>query len=269
MTTSLRDKIVDACFSVVVEMARFLQAAGISYVEFEEIARKAFVKAASESFGLRGRLANASRVAAVTGLPRKEIGAIRRELENLDSTSTTRLSPPGDVLTGWYTDQRYLDASGLPSFLPLVEGDPSFADLVSDYAGDIPPNNILKELRRIGAVEGEFEIRPLRRDVVPLEMEEKLVEAITFSLRGLCSTIAHNTCRDAGTEARIERFVFSPPLTPEKMLTTRNNLEPTIARFAESIDNEFSSIPASDSPVDDQKTAARRVAVGVYYVELP
>lgn len=269
MTIGLREKIVDACFSVLVEMAKFLQAAGISYIEFEETARKAFVKSASESFGLRGRLANASRVAAVTGLPRKEIGLIRRQLENLHYSSSTRLSPPGDVLTGWYTDQKYLDDTGTPIPLSLSGGSPSFADLVDDYARDIPPNNILKELRRIGAVEGEHEIRPLRRDVVPLEMEEKLVEAITFSLRGLCSTIAHNTCRDIETSARIERFVFSPPLSPDKMLATRCDLEPTITGFAESIDDQFSSIQMEEGQNEAPGSENKRVAVGVYYVELP
>ena len=105
MSETARNRILTACFSFLVPVARFLLHRGISYREFEEIARNAYVKVASDEYGIRGRPTNASRIAAMTGIPRKDVTRIRESLDDYEVTPKTDLSPLGDVLHRWFTDR--------------------------------------------------------------------------------------------------------------------------------------------------------------------
>ena len=50
------------------------------------------------------------------------------------------------------SDRRYVDSGGVPRAIPLKGRSRSFAALVAEFAGDVPPRAVLEELRRLGAV---------------------------------------------------------------------------------------------------------------------
>jgi len=103
MTTDGRTRILRACLLVIRPIARALLANGISYKEFDNACRSAFVAVASEEFGLRGRETNTSRISAMTGLSRKEVQRLRAGTSDAESNVMTLLSPLADLLHVWAT----------------------------------------------------------------------------------------------------------------------------------------------------------------------
>src|SRR6202049_2906026 len=59
---------------------------GVTWKDFAELAKTAYVEVATEQFGKRGRLTNVSRTAVLTGLARREV---RKQRELIDATPGT------------------------------------------------------------------------------------------------------------------------------------------------------------------------------------
>ena len=264
MSTAAHKRVLQACYSFLLPVATFLLRAGVSYREFSEIARMAFVNVASEEFGLRGRQTNVSRVSAMTGIPRKEVSRVRRLALDYSDDLRIEFSPLGDVLHRWSTRSEYLDENGLPKRLRFSEGEPSFSALVRSCAGDIPAGAVRVELIRSGAIvvdqEGALELR--RRHVVPEGSTQKLISAMSFSLTSLADTIAFNSNPQRQESGWIERFVQSTSLDEEAVAQLREYLRIEITRYAEQFDDTFSRY---ESPANGKD--GRRVGVGIYYHE--
>ena len=263
MSETARDRILTACYSFLVPVARFLLHRGLSYREFEEIARTAYVKVATDEYGIRGRPTNASRVAAMTGIPRKDVTRIREQIKVYEVTPKADLSPLGDVLHRWYTDTDFLDAKGRPLTLALEGEDPSLETLVRRCVGDLPIGAIKVELLRTGAItqDSAGNFAPSRRQVVPISPDDRLITSISFNLHGLASTISFNSNPDRKEEGRIERFVQSDPLSAAQKRSLRLPLRKRIVEFTESLDDMFSAVEG------DVNDSTDRVGVGIYYFE--
>jgi hypothetical protein len=235
---------------------------GISYREFSELSKIAFVDVALRDYGIRGRPTNVSRVTAMTGIGRKDVRRVRELSTQYAGDQRVAFSPLSDVLHHWYTDPRFLDSNGLPRPLPAHDGPDSFMNLVKACAGDVPVGAIKVELIRCGAVAEAPDgyLRPLRRYVVPEAFDEKLINSLAFALRGLASTIAYNTNPNRTDEARIERVVHSDPIDSTAKQAISHVLRERLVAFTEDIDNLFSRIEPCSDPTE-------RIGVGVYYYE--
>jgi hypothetical protein len=261
-----RTRLLRACFSFLVPVARFLLRNGISFSEFSEISRIAFVKVAGIDYGIRGRPTNVSRVSAMTGIGRKEVRRLRQLKEEFQDNPRVELSPLSDVLQRWFTDQLYLNSAGKPKVLRYSTGRASFVRLVKESAGDLPAGAIKVELIRCGAVTEDRagRLTAQRRYVVPEGLDERLITSMVFGLRGLASTIAFNSSEIAQPSeslGRIERFIESDPLTDAGVAQFRRQLRKEISSFADGVDDLLSQGERS-SP-----TAGKRIGVGVYYYE--
>jgi hypothetical protein len=263
MPTEVRDRVLGACLSFMVPVARFLLRVGLSYREFDHVARCAFVRVASEEYGIRGRPTNLSRVSAMTGIPRRNIKAIRESVTDYAFDRRTELSPLADALHLWHSDPRYLDERGAPKKLPLTGAESSFESLVRCCANGLPVGAIRVELLRSGAVtEDEAGLLSLtRRHVVPESGEKKLVTSLSFSFQALASTIAHNANPERRGPGRIERFVESNPVSGESAVRLREILRARIVRFTEEVDDLFASENSSEP------RGTKRVGVGVFFHE--
>ena len=80
MTAASQSSILTALLYALRPIARILLRAGVSYREFSEISKQAFVDVATSDFGIRGRPTNISRVAVMTGLTRKEVKRVRESI---------------------------------------------------------------------------------------------------------------------------------------------------------------------------------------------
>lgn len=161
-------------FKLLRPVARLFLHFGISYREFCELSKAAFVGVASEDYGVHGRPTNASRIAAMTGLTRKEISRIRSKIESGEGAQTDRQSPINEVLSAWCSADEFVDARGRPRPLPLKGERASFESLIAQYAGDIPEGAMRKELLRIDAIElADNEVRILPERLAMLEADKQ------------------------------------------------------------------------------------------------
>jgi hypothetical protein len=183
-------------------LARLVLRFGLSYEQFDELAKQAFVEVAEQDFTLPGRKQTDSRIAVVTGLSRKEVKRLR-ELEHGSETVATpaQYNRAARVLNGWLQNKAYLDEGGAPLVLPMdgakasFEGaEGSFTRLVRDYGGDIPVRAVLAELVRIGAVAHlkDDKVQVIQQAYVPTDnVEDKLI-ILGTDVMSLIDTITHN-----------------------------------------------------------------------------
>lgn len=156
---------------LLVELAFALLPRGITPQRFSSLAREAFIKAAADRSRLRNGRVNRSKVAALTGLTRKEI---KRILDREQSRSSRRLyrsacTPSERVVQGWMTDRRFLTKQGEPKMLVTDGGHSSFRCLVKDYGGDISPRAVLEHLQASKAVKVFGRRLELRLAKIPME----------------------------------------------------------------------------------------------------
>ncbi len=145
------DKINKALFKLLQPIARLCLRLGLGYREYCELSKAAFVEVAARDYGVHGRPTNVSRIAAMTGLTRKEVSRLRRKVENGGAMRTERASPLREVIAAWQSEAEFCDRTGKPRLLPLEGKRGSFHSLVRRFAGDIPDGAMRKELVRIGA----------------------------------------------------------------------------------------------------------------------
>lgn len=168
------NKLNKALFKLLQPLARLCLRLGFGYREYCEMSKAAFVAVAAEDYGVHGRPTNVSRIAAMTGLTRKEVSRIRRKVENGGATRTQRASPLVEVVAAWRSDREFC-SSGKPNRLPLEGKRGSFHSLVRRFAGDIPDGAMRKELERIGAVRlvgDSVELIPLDTDSLQARRDE-------------------------------------------------------------------------------------------------
>ena len=131
-------------------LAALLIGQGMTAKTFEQLARCAFVQAATKGSTFTNGRVNYSRVAARTGLTRAEIKRVLSA--GSDSWAQARSGPLERVVLGWRTDRHFIDQYRRPKRLAVTGARYSFASLAKRYAKDVPHKALLEELRRIGAV---------------------------------------------------------------------------------------------------------------------
>ena len=266
MSSESQNRVLPSLSRLLLPIAKFLLRSGISYMQFETIAKKAFVEAASSEFGLRGRPTNVSRIAVMTGLSRKEVSAIRSQMKSgnvwNNDHSGTRAS---DVLHRWFTDPEYLDTEGAPKILPYSDGVINFVGLVKGSAGDIPPGALRKELLRIGAIAeaGSGQLEAIRRDFVPSNITDRLIEGLDFGIGALASTIAFNTRTDSGMDRRFQRVVHSDRIDVEQAKNFERDIHDELVRFSERLDDSLANYEITDKNHSDESTAD--LGIGIYF----
>jgi hypothetical protein len=198
----------------------------------------------------------------MTGIGRKEVSRVRKLKAQYDDDPRVEVSPLTDVLHHWFTDPKFMEKSGKPKTLELHGTGECFAQLVRECAGDRPAGAIKTELIRCGAVKQleDGRLQAERRYVMPENVDEKLINSLSFALRGLASTIAHNS-NPATADLRVQRIVESEDTTEEERRVLRETIRERLITFSEEIDNLFPRTKAR------QIDRAHRVGVGVYYYE--
>src|SRR5581483_3876060 len=119
---ALRPRLLEALGKALEPVVLLLLKSGIGWKDFSDVAKEKFVTVATEAFGIRGRPTNASRVAILSGLDRREVARLRRKAKNPHTTVQGYMSKPTQLLHAWYHDPRYLDSSGNPRDLE-IEGE--------------------------------------------------------------------------------------------------------------------------------------------------
>jgi Family of unknown function (DUF6502) len=274
MNGNTQTRLLQAVYACLRPLVRLLIRSGITYGQFADMAKLAFVLEAHREKDERGRAINASRVAVKTGISRKEVRRIRLVQPHM-TAGTIGLgldypAVPAQVLHCWYSDPKYMDANGQPRQLPLIEPSPSFSELVRSVSGDIPLGAIRAELRQAGAIDelGDGTVRALKRYYVPSDFDEKAIAGFPVMLFPVTATMEHNANRRRTSEGFIQRFAFSKSLRPECADEFRRWSRVQATDFIESIDrwlgaHEHPSLSGSSA------LSKKLAGVGVFYYEGP
>jgi hypothetical protein len=97
---------------------------GITWREFAEIAKTAYVEVSTREFGKRGRPTNVSRTAVLTGLSRREVRMQRERLEAGPEALTGYVTKASLILSAWHLEPEFLDSAGNRQCSPSMAQEP-------------------------------------------------------------------------------------------------------------------------------------------------
>ena len=191
-------------------MIRLMLRVGISWKEFSELSKAKFVEVATADFGIRGRPTNASRVAILTGIDRRDVRKLRLAADAAPIPGYQ--SKASQLLSAWHHEAEFLDPDGQAAAL-FVEGEgATFSELMRRYAPALPLVAMVKELKSAGAIEElpDGRLRPLTRTYVPVGLPAERLRLWASMLSDIANTIEHNFSRD-GERARAVRTPRAQP----------------------------------------------------------
>ncbi|SEH07001.1 DUF6502 family protein [Candidatus Venteria ishoeyi] len=179
-------------------LARLVLRLGMSYEQFDELAKQAFVEVVEKDFALPKRKQTDSRIAVVTGLSRKEVKRLRNLVKDHGQVPV-QYNRAARVLNGWLRKADYLDEQQQPKVLPLEGESDSFTALVKEYGGDIPVRAVLDELLRIGAVQRDSNnhISLSKQAYIPTDNMADALVIIGTDTALLLDTLLHNFSQPA------------------------------------------------------------------------
>lgn len=231
--------------------------------EFSEVAKKVYVQVAREDYGIRGRPTNDSRVGLLTGLSRREVGLLKKELESGVPRETGPKNRIAQLLSGWHLDPEFIDIEGKPRILD----DDEIRFLIAKYAGDTPPIAVLKELMGLKLVRGDDKgYQVLKRDYVVSPMDDDAIRLIDRALFTHGTTLAHNVDPDKKGDAWYERIASNPNMTVGTIEKFNELLQTEGQVFLEKLDAWLTENEANTESTEEKRA---RVGVGVYVFEYP
>ncbi|HHQ15191.1 MAG TPA: hypothetical protein ENK16_09175 [Chromatiales bacterium] len=246
---------------------RILLRGGVTWKDAAEVCKLGFVEVATSDFGLHGRPTNISRVAILTGLSRREVSQLRRQLSDEAEPDMAPMNSATRVLTGWYLDPEFLDDTGRPLDLPRAGSGASFETLARRYGGDIAPITLLRELRRVGAIEkrSSGRLRVLRRYYMPSPTHPEAVLRAGSVMQDIGNTLAYNLALEDGQPTRFEGRATNEVLRAVDSRAFRAFLEREGQAFLERVDEWLATHEAT--PAQRKKYRLRRFGVGVYQIQ--
>lgn len=266
-TLMLKQHVIRSCRYLLLPVVRFLLRHGVTWEEFGELSKEAYVSVARDEHGIQGRPTNNSRVALLTGLSRREVARVRDRLldgeEGAPSLHGNRIS---QILSGWHTDEEFTDEQGLPKDLPATGETGSLSGLLKRYAGDLPHGAIRKEMQQRGLVEERKDgrVRVLKRDFVFSGLDPEIIRQMGITLHDHATTLEHNLNEERTSPQRFEGMADNARISPKAFRKFQDLVEKRGVSFLEEIDNWLSGNEVDASKDADARTA--RLGVGVYLI---
>ena len=242
---------------------------GITWREFAEVAKTAYVEVSTREFGKRGRPTNVSRTAVLTGLSRREVRMQREQLESGPEALAGYVTKASLILSAWHLEPEFLDSTGKPAVLALDGAGATFTALLRRCgAGDVRPSTLLRELRSAGAIRvlDDGRLEALQRIYVPHKMDEELIRLWGTVLADVASTYVHNLTRSGRTPARFERAALNDRVLASALPEFREFLNKEGQAFLERVDAWLLAHEATGSEEGTRK-ATIRLGAGVYHLQ--
>jgi hypothetical protein len=267
MGQEVKDHLRGALSLMLKPLVRLLIGQGVTHAEFSETAKEVYVETALRHFETEGRV-NKSRVAILTGLTRKEVKNVVDRSISSDRREKT-FSRPARVLTGWYSDPMFQGPYGIPLELPYEssgEEEPSFAELVRRYSGDMAPRQMLNQLIESGAiVEVEGRYKAVSRIFMHSKLSPDLIRRLGSVGYRVFSSAAKNIDRMDEKEGHFDRMVFADDGCTDEVIELFDEfIRIRGQEFLEELDVWFSSRKDMNKPGSPRKETGLYM---VHYVE--
>src|SRR6056297_2829890 len=264
MDISVNTILEAAVIRILRPLAQVLIRHGMAEGSFAQLARQAFVEAGFDHMARAGGRPTVSGVAALTGLSRKEVARLAKADPDGDRASRERYNRAVRVISGWVNDARF-QQDGDPAPLNTDGQEHSFATLVREYSGDVPPAAMLSVLQEGGnvVVQGDV-VQLVQRAYIPMQTAPDRLNILGTDVAELILTIAHNISAEP-TDRLFQRKVSSTALRADAVQEFR---EYSNARSQELLEEYDAWLSAREVGTGDQsKEASAYVAVGIYYSE--
>jgi Family of unknown function (DUF6502) len=265
MDDKLKQAAFSAFFVALRPIARILLRCGVTWKELAGIVKLVYVDVATADYGKHGRPANASRVAILTGLSRRDVKHARDALAlggDAVVEAVSKISHASRVLSGWFQDPDFSDGNRGARLLPPT-GERGFEALAKRYAPDIPSTAMLKELKAVGAVAAtkSGRLRAKMRYYVPAAPDQDAVLRSGSVLGDVGRTVAENLLRRE-PRTRFEGRASNAHVPRTAQRAFRQFVEVRGMQFLEEVDDWLSRHEAKQT---SDKT--RRLGVGVYSIQ--
>jgi len=259
-----KTNITSAIIKILKPLVRILLRHEISFSEFSEIAKRAYVNVAHEYFSLPNRKKTYARAAVLTGLNLKEVKRISNIPEDEAVTPKGPINRAKQVLSGWMRDQDFLDENESPRILRLRDEENSFEELVNRYSGDITSRAILDELVRVGAVEkvATDSVKLIKNAVIPKKSEQRMLDIIATHNSDLMNTGVFNLINEEES-ARFQRQVTYTNVPESVMEEFRLYSRDKSMALLTDFDRWLAENANKKGKTADEPTG--RVGVGIYY----
>jgi hypothetical protein len=231
--------VLDACRVMLRPIASFLMKCGMTWREFANISKPVFIEAAGDEYGIKGRQTNISRIAILTGIDRKEVRRQQDLLATATAIPPSKTTDTTRVLSGWYQDPEFSDASGKPLPISFVGKTQSFTVLCQRYAGDISPSTLLKELKRVGAVteSGAGELIARSRYYMPIPFDPQWLMNAGSTFADIGNNINYNLATKADVPTRFLGRATDPTIDVNAIPKFREFIEEHGQQFIEMVDD--------------------------------
>ena len=263
----VKEHVIRSCRYLLLPVVRFLLKHGVTWNEFGELSKEAYVKVAREDYGIDGRPTNNSRVAMLTGLSRREVARVRDQLlQGTERAAEPRGNQISRILTGWHLDPEFTNVDGQPKDLAPTGPSVSLGTLLKRYAGDLPHGAIRKELQKRGLVEelDNGQLRVLKRDFIYSELDPEIVRQMGIALHDHAATLEHNLDANRPSARRFEAIANNERITPRAVNAFQQLVESKGLDFLEDIDLWLTQHEIE--PTDDTNAETVRLGVGVYLI---
>ena len=271
-TNTEKEAVLNVFAGLVRPLMRVAFEYGISAGEIAGVVRRAYIQALEARLQEQKRPTTDARLAAVAGLPKSDVSALRDALRAGAPHSlrgAVSLDQITSLLTAWHTHSNFSGAYGLPSDLDLVPipGSPrrGFNELVTSACLGADADALLDELVAAGSVEviDGLTARCLSRAYVPRGADVTRIERMGRFLGVVSENFVHNLLRTDIDPAYFERTVVS-----DEMLSDAGR-----DRFLEESGEKCQELLAdldtylTRLATSERQASGKRYGVGIYFFE--
>jgi hypothetical protein len=247
---------------------------GITAGEIAATLRRVYIESLEARLKEQDRPTTDARLAAIAGLPRSDVSALREALREGAPLGSLQYNfdQIAVVLSVWNTHKDFLGAYGIPVDLDVqkVDGSPrrSFPELVSIASPEVDPETMLEGLlaaKAVEVVDGRT-VRCLERAFVPKGSDAAArIERAGRFLGVVAGTFAHNLLRSGTDPLYFERVVVSDEILTD---ASRDSFLAISAQKCQELMGELDSFLSHLAPTEPNATG-KKYGVGIYFFEEP
>jgi hypothetical protein len=273
-TSKEKEAVLNVFAGLVRPLMRVAFEYGISAGEIAGVVRRAYIQALEARLREQKRPTTDARLAAVAGLPKSDVSALRDALR-AGAPHSLRAAVSMDqiaiLLTTWHTHQSFSGAYGLPTDLDLVPvpGSPrrGFSELIEIACPGADVDALLDELvaaRSVEVIDG-MTVRCLSRAYVPrgADADVTRIERMGRFLGVVSENFVHNLLRTESDPAYFERTVVSDEILSQ---VGRDRFLEVSGQKCQELLAELDTFLAR-LVTTERRDSGKKYGVGIYFFE--
>lgn len=265
MNTS-RDKVERNLRGILFPIVRLCLRFSVHLGDLIEILKDVYVQVAKEALARNQQEPSMSRIAAMTGVHRKDV----TRLERSDVVVPSSPNLIARIMLHWQQDSKFKTLAGKPRVLSTAGRDSEFAQLVNSVTGgDLSTYALLHEMQRLGIIQhSASKAKLLWKDFVVSADIEQGLNLLSRDIRDLTQAVEDNiftTQKHNNLHLRTEFDNIDPAALPtirEWLIKEGSNFHGKVRSFLAKFDRDI-------NPSCTTNGQAIRVAVGAYSLSPP